>query len=463
MQHKVCLNVLVVAILLATACQAPVQPPSATPTPPPAVTVPAGDERVLTLWTHDFAPLNVAFTDKWIPEFEATHPGVKIEYEIVPYAGSIVSFDAKLLATVSSGGGPDVWAMASHNFTQADYIEAGLLAPLDLSYFGYDSVEDVVADYPANSLNVFIRDGKIYGLLNELTTLCLFYNQAAFDDAGITYLSADEPASWKTIGEISQRLLVTDTATGDPARMGYQFGFFANYPAAEWYIQDFYPVMRQYGQADLYVDGRAAGDSPAVIAALQLFYDFTHTYRAYDPYFIDNWFADFVGKRTAMVTAGPWFPSAIRAVDPDVRFGVAPHPVVEPGNQADYKNVMYSFGWVVNANAAPEQQQLAQEFLAFILGKQGEAEQPLWWLQNVGLLQPRAALLEAPGYQALLAQDPWMQCFSDTFAAFDVDYYQHSSDEAGAALVRAINRVVYNGMAPAESARLMQNELLLLP
>ena len=30
-------------------------------------------------------------------------------------------------------------------------------------------------------------------------------------------------------------------------------------------------------------------------------------------------------------------------------------------------------------------------------------------------------------------------------------------------LVRAINRVVYNRMAPDDSAKLMQNELLLLP
>ena len=96
--------------------------------------------------------------------------------------------------------------------------------------------------------------------------------------------------------------------------------------------------------------------------------------------------------------------------------------------------------------------------MAFILGKKGEAEQPLWWLENVGVIQPRAAFLASPGYAEILSQDPWMQCFIKTFETYQVDYYQHSSDEAGAALVRAINRVVYDQMDPALSAKLLQNE-----
>ena len=454
---------LMIALLLA-ACQA-VPPNLAAPvsTPQAPAQPSTGEARELVLWTHEFPTFTDGLRDKWIPEFEAAHPGVKVKYETFPYSGGIVSFDSKLLAEVSSGGGPDVWAMASHNFTQAGYIETGLLASLDPTIFGYDSVDDIVRDYPPNGLNVFIQDGKIYALLNELTTLCLFYNESVFDDAGVAYPSTERPESWQRLGEISRQMLITDTVTGAPTRMGYQFGFFANYPAAEWYVQDFYPIMRQFGQADLYVNGKPAGDSDAVIAALQVFYDFTHLYTAYDPYFVQDWFADFANGKVAMVTAGPWFSSAILAANPDVRFDVAPHPVTDPENDATHQNVMYSFGWVVNANSDPGRQQLAQEFLAFILGKKGEAEQPLWWLESVGVIQPRTALIESAGYQALLEKDPWLRCFVDTFDAYTVDYYQHSSDEAGAALVRAINRVVYDKMAPADSAHLLQNELLLLP
>lgn len=417
-------------------------------------------EHTLVVWTHEYESMTDGLRQKWIPEFEAAHPGVKIEYTAIPYSGEVVSFDTRLLAEVASGGGPDVWAMASFNFTEEKYIEAGLLAPLDPLIFGYSSEEDLLQDYPSNTLSVFMRDQKIYGLLNELTTLCLFYNQDVFDEAGIPYLSPEIPASWDEIAEISQNLLVIDETSGQPVRMGYQFGFFANYPSPQWYSQNFYPVLRQYGQDDLYINGKPKVETEAFYRAFQLFYDFTHTYQAYDPYFVKDWFADFSEGKTAMVTAGPWYPSAL---DPDTRFGVAPHPVVNPQNPNTYQNIMYSFGWVVNAKLDQEQRQLAQEFLAFNLGKKGEAEQPLWWFEHVGVIQPRTAFLQSDAYLTKLETDPWMRCFTDTFETYQVDYYQHSSDQAGMALVRALDRVVYNQAKPQETVKLLQNELLLLP
>ena len=133
-----------------------------TPTsaPPTQIAPTEHGERVLVLWTHEYPTFTSGLRDKWIPEFEASHPGVQVEYQAFPYSGAIVSFDTKLLAEVASGGGPDVWAMASHNFTQAKYIEAGLLAPLDPRVFGYTSVEELVNDYPRNSLSVFVRGEK---------------------------------------------------------------------------------------------------------------------------------------------------------------------------------------------------------------------------------------------------------------------------------------------------------------
>lgn len=428
----------------------------------PTNEVPQGknEDRVLVVWTHDFPSFRDGMANKWIPEFEATHPGVTIEYTSLPYSGEIVSFDTRLLAEVSSGAGPDVWAMASFNFTEEKYIEAGLLAPLDPSIFGYKNVADLLADYPKNSLSIFVRDNQIYGLLNELTTLCLFYNQDVFDEVGIPYLDEEKPASWQEIGDISQRLLKFDETTNEVTRMGYQFGFFANYPSPQWYVQDFYPVLRQYGQNDLYIASKPAAQTDAMVDAFQYFYDFVYKYQAYDPYFVKDWFADFSSGRTAMVTAGPWFPSALQ---PGTQFGVAPHPVVDPDNSATYQDIMYSFGWVVNANLDQQKRILAQEFLSFILGKKGEAEQPLWWLKNVGVMQPRTALMESPDYQEIISRDPWMRCFVDTFENYQVDYYQHSSDAAGMALVRSMDRVIYNQESPEETTKLLQNELLLLP
>jgi ABC-type glycerol-3-phosphate transport system substrate-binding protein len=144
--------------------------------------------------------------------------------------------------------------MGSWNYLENGYIESGLVAPLDPSIFGYDSVDDLIADYPPNSMNAFVRDGQIYGLFNELTTLALFYNKNMFDEAGVEYLPEDKPVSWVHIGEISQQLRKTDPNTNALTQIGYQFGFFAAYRSPQWYAQDI-TLPRQFGQDDLFIDG----------------------------------------------------------------------------------------------------------------------------------------------------------------------------------------------------------------
>jgi multiple sugar transport system substrate-binding protein len=418
--------------------------------------VQARQEKTLVLWTHEFPPLQAAMTNDLIPKFEAANPGVHVEMTAVPFAG-VISYDTKLLADLSSGAGPDVWDMGSWDYTQ--FTDAGFVAPLDPTIFGYDSVDDLVGDYPAGSMSVFLKDGKLYGLFSELDTLALFYNLDMFEAAGIEPLPQDKPVSWDRIGEIGQQLRKTDPSTGALTQIGYQFGFFAAFRSAQWYAQNYYAILRQYGQDDLYVDGQPAANTQAAINAFQVISDFTWKYQAYDPTFLLNWFADFPNNRVAMVLAGPWFAPAIRQQKADVRFGVAPHPVVNPDDTSTYANIVWSWGWSVNPNRDADQQQLAQQFLAFILGKKGDAQQPLYWFQTTGYLQPRSAFLASDGYQAALEKDPWLNLFNQAYQMYNVEYVQHSVDEAGSALVRAIDRVIYDQMSAADTANLLQGEL----
>ncbi|MCB0149585.1 MAG: hypothetical protein KDE01_18315, partial [Caldilineaceae bacterium] len=78
---------LMIALLLA-ACQA-VPPNLAAPvsTPQAPAQPSTGEARELVLWTHEFPTFTDGLRDKWIPEFEAAHPGVKVKYETFPYSG----------------------------------------------------------------------------------------------------------------------------------------------------------------------------------------------------------------------------------------------------------------------------------------------------------------------------------------------------------------------------------------
>jgi len=417
---------------------------------------PAGSQgRVLEVWTHEFPPLQTGMTKKWIPEFEAKNPGVKVKMTAIPFAG-VVSYDAKLLASLSGGGGPDVWDMGDWDYKT--FLDNKFVAPLDPARFGYGSDQELIDAYPAGTLSVFIRDGKVYGLFSEYDTLALFYNLDMFEKAGVPPLPADKPVSWKYIEQIGQKLTTTD-ASGSPTQIAWQFGFFASFRSPQWYAQNFYEIMRQYGQDDLYVNGKPAANTEPVKKALGLINDFTNVYKIYDPNFLNNWFADFPKGRVAMVLAGTWFAPAARQNNPNVRFGVAPHPVLDPNDRSTYKNIEWAWGWSINSAKPPEQQQLAQDFLAFMLGKKGETDQAAWWMANMGYEQPSKAFLQSKAYMDTLSAQPWMKEWTDAFQMFQIGYVQHSYDEAGAALVRAIDRVVYDKMSPEDSANLLQSEL----
>ena len=257
------------------------------------------DTTELTLWTHEFEPLQNAMQDKWIAEFENANPDIKIKMTTIPLAGA-VSYDSKLLSTLSSGAGPDVWDMGSWNFPS--FQEQGFLAPIDASAFGYEDSADLIGAYDPASLQELKYDDNLYGLFSEFNTLATYYNTDVFAEAGIPDLPTDKPVSWDQIGEIGSKLY--QEKDGAVTRIGYQFGFFANFKDAQWYSQNFYTLLRQYGQDDIYVDGKPAGDTDAVRNALQVFSDFVYKYKAYDPTFLNNWFADVPDGRAAMVSAG---------------------------------------------------------------------------------------------------------------------------------------------------------------
>jgi ABC-type glycerol-3-phosphate transport system substrate-binding protein len=59
------------------------------------------------------------------------HPGVNVKMTVFPFAG-VVSFDAKLLAALSSAGGPD--PMGDRNYKR--FLNKNYLALLDPRTFG---------------------------------------------------------------------------------------------------------------------------------------------------------------------------------------------------------------------------------------------------------------------------------------------------------------------------------------
>lgn len=408
----------------------------------------------LEVWTHEFEPLQEVLKTKWIPEFEKANPDIKVRLTSIPFAG-VVSYDSKLLSALSSGGGPDVWDMGDWNYRT--FAENKFLEPIDPKAFGYASDSELIDSFLPGTTGAMEKDGKLLGMFSEFNTLNLFYNEEVFADAGIAALPKDKPVSWEEIGRIGEKLRVEEG--GAVQRIGYQFGFFANFRSPQWYAQNYYMFLRQFGQDDVYIDGKPAADTAAAVSAFQLIYDFTHTFRAYDPNFLNNWFADVPQGRAGMVLAGTWYPAAAKANNKNFKFSVVPSPVVDPADKSTYKNVSWLWGWSVNANSPDPKKEAAQRFLAFILGKKGETAQAADWFERLGYMQPSNAFLDSEAYKKALADNPWLNLWIDALKNYEVKPVPHSYDEAGAALVRAIDRIVYDKTSASDAAAQLQTEL----
>lgn len=413
----------------------------------------------IDVWTHEFEPLQKAMLEKYIPEFEALNENVRINLTTVPLAG-VVTYDAKLLASLSTGTGPDLWDMGDWSFKQM--LDNNYLAAINPATFGYANQEELIGHYQEGATKAMEKDGSLFGLISEFNTTRLFYNKDVFAEAGIPELSEDVPISWDEVGEIGQKLYKEEN--GIVTRTALQFGFFANFRAPQWYAQNFYTLMRQYGQDDLYVNGEAAADTEAVRDAFDLMYKLTFDDKAYDPTFVQNWFADMPQGRVAMVQAGTWYPGAASPnAEGEFNFGVAPIPVVNPDDPNTYKDVSWLWGWAVNAASSDRKQQVAQDFLAFILGKKGESEQAAFWFAEMGYLQPSNDFLNSDVYASTIAEKPWLQGFIDALSDYEISAVQHSTDLVGEALIRAIDSVVYDRKSGAEAASSLQIELERLP
>ncbi len=126
-------------------------------------------------WLHvEVNPQQIAIWSQAARDFEATHPGVKIEPQYLENE----AYKAKLTTLLQSRDKPAMfysWAGGVLR-TQA---EAGVLQDLTQPLKGY---ADTITP---TALAAFMIDGHLYGVPQALTEVGFFYNKALFAKAGV--------------------------------------------------------------------------------------------------------------------------------------------------------------------------------------------------------------------------------------------------------------------------------------
>lgn len=253
---------------------------------------------------------------------------------------------------VASGTAPD---LVNCSFTMMDsYITSGILEPLNQYTDEWDEWGNFTKEY----VDMFTKDGKVYGVPNHVAPMLFGYNKALFEEAGIK----EPPKTWDEAVEVAKKINDPDNQVAGYATLAAEW--------TEWFFQ--YYVWQAGGDLTKEnEDGTAelTFTDPAVIKAAEYYQKLKSEGVLQSDLTLK--FSDLVtnfglGKIGMMPFAGDWVSEAItKGIDPD-DIGLCLPPAGPSGKQT---TAIGGDCWVINAKADQAKKDAAWEYIKYYTGK----------------------------------------------------------------------------------------------
>ena len=253
---------------------------------------------------------------------------------------------------VASGTAPD---LVNCSFTMMDsYITSGILEPLNQYTDKWDEWGNFTKEY----VDMFTKDGKVYGVPNQVAPMLFGYNKALFEEAGIK----EPPKTWDEAVEVAKKINDPDNQVAGYATLAAEW--------TEWFFQ--YYVWQAGGDLTKEnEDGTAelTFTDPAVIKAAEYYQKLKSEGVLQSDLTLK--FSDLVtnfglGKIGMMPFAGDWVSEAItKGIDPD-DIGLCLPPAGPSGKQT---TAIGGDCGVINAKADQAKKDAAWEYIKYYTGK----------------------------------------------------------------------------------------------
>jgi len=383
----------------------------------------AGQQRVsITYWQYFFES-KVKLVDQLIKEFEAQNPGIQVVHENFPYD----AYNQKVASAVPAGQGPDVINLF-YGWVPL-YVDSHYLQPLPVDAFPPMEIEREFVPMIKNSK----FDGKYWALPTAVRSLALFYNADLLRAAGFSRA----PVTWEEFVTMAERTTVRDSA-GRITTEGFGIS-----PDGQDHHLIREVLFRQWGVAPYSADGRRVTYATAKGAEALKWYTDLVTQRKVG---VIGFFPGgsgyrdaFMAGRAAMIVDGSFAIASVRSRT-RAAWGVAPLPRLSVGGEAS------NFGsyWVhgLTSRAQGPRREAAIKFLKFLVSEPVQRR----WLENVGELPSRRALINDPKLAADPIFGPFIQGLSYARATFFIDEVAQRQ-----VLVDAVNEVVVNNKSPMQA------------
>ncbi len=300
----------------------------------------------LTLWVT--SRNQDEFQDEREAEFLKQHPWITLNKVVKEGDPGNEFYQA-----VAAGTAPDC---INGSFTMMDkYISSGIITPLNSYLDKWDETQYLDPTY----LDMFTRDGKIYGVPVEVTPMLFGYNKALFEAAGYK----NPPATWDEAMEMAKKLNDPNGQVAGYATLAAEW--------TEWFFQ--YYVWQAGG--DLTKENEDGTieltfTDPAVIEAAKYYQKLSA--EKVLPSDRTLKFGDLLeqfskGKIAMMPFAVDWVMDvANRGMDLD-DLGLCLPPAGPSGKSA---TAIAGSAWVINANSSQEKQDAAWEYISFLMSKE---------------------------------------------------------------------------------------------
>ncbi len=268
------------------------------------------------LFSTSTGPINLTYWGLWEPSsvmdpliasYESTHPNVKITYTME----SPQNYRSRIQSAVSQGNSPDI--VRIHNTWLPEMVN--ILSPAPDTVM---TTSGLSAYYPIVQKNA-VSGGKVYALPMEIDGLALFYNQDMLSASGAT-----PPTDWNALRKLAYSLTKRDATTGIITQAGVAMGTTGN--VEHW--SDILGLLILQNSGD-----PSDPSSTAVQDALTFYTIFTTQDKIWDASQPNSIYAFSTGT-VAMILAPSWEAAQIKAINPNLKFGIAPAPTLPSTNVA---------------------------------------------------------------------------------------------------------------------------------
>jgi multiple sugar transport system substrate-binding protein len=325
------------------------------------------DGITVTLSGWQSSPTEKQLLEQVLHQFEFQHPTLKVKHEIIndQYMDVIKT---RLIGDAA----PDVFYLDA--FEAPLLMKYGVLEPLN----SYINAQFDLADFEPNLLKAFQLDGRTYGLPKDFSTLALFYNKQAFQDAGID----QPPQTWDELRDYSQILTVDTNRDGRNDR----YGFGVSPELSRQYF-----MMTAFGGRLIDRQENAAFFTSGSLKGLQLIIDqYRQDRTSVQPSDVGaSTGSELFGQgKAAMAIEGPWAIPYLQETFPKLQFATAEVPTVN-----NKKGTMaYTVAYVMNKKT--KHKEAAWQLISYLTSPEGMKA----WAKEGLVLPSRKSVLQELGY-----------------------------------------------------------------